>query len=114
MRKAWFAASNRLPDINELVAEMHDLRCFRDLHNTKTAKQTIRKVLTDWTNFRKALNAYHKDFSKFLRRPKPPFYKEKLAQVIFYDETIRRGKKYLGKIGCHHTENLWLRGGHPI
>ena len=67
-------------------------------HIVALTKQTIRKVLTDWSNFRKALNAYNKDSSKFLKCPKPPCYKEKLAQVIFYNETIHRGNKYLGKI----------------
>jgi hypothetical protein len=57
MRQAWFT-KQRLPDINILVAETKDLECFNSLHNTKTAKQTIRKVLTDWSNFRKALTAY--------------------------------------------------------
>lgn len=92
MRQAWFN-KQRLPDINILVAETKDLNCFRQLHNTKTAKQTIRKVLTDWSNFRKALKAYGKDRSKFVRCPKPPHYKDKMAQVIFYNETIKGGQK---------------------
>lgn len=61
-----------------------------DQNNTKTAKQTIRKCLSDWSNFKKALNAYAKDPSKFIKCPKPPLYKEKLAQVIFYNETIKK------------------------
>lgn len=89
MRQAWFGGQ-RLPDINVLVIETQDFDCFQNLHNTKTAKQTIRKVLNDWSNFRKALTAYNKDSSKFLCKPKPPYYKSKLAQVIFYNETIKR------------------------
>ena len=89
MRQAWFGG-NPLPDINVLVAETQDLDCFHNLHNTKTAKQTIRKVLNDWSNFRKALNAFNKDSSNFVRKPKPPYYKDKLAQVIFYNETIKK------------------------
>jgi putative transposase len=92
MRQAWFT-KQRLPDINILVAETKDLECFKQLHNTKTAKQTIRKVLTDWSNFRKALTAYSKDRSKFVRCPKAPGYKDKMAQVIFYNETIKGGQK---------------------
>jgi IS605 OrfB family transposase len=92
MRQAWFT-KQRLPDINILVAAVKDLECFKQLHNTKTAKQTVRKVLTDWSNFRKALTAYGKDRSKFVRCPKPPNYKGKMAQVIFYNETIKGGQK---------------------
>lgn len=91
MRKAWFE-KERLPDINILVKETQSLDCFKQLHNTKTAKQTIRQVLTDWSNFRKALNAYKLDRSKFVKCPRPPHYKEKLAQVIFYAETIKGGQ----------------------
>lgn len=92
MRQAWFTKA-RLPDINILVAETKNLDCFKQLHNTKTAKQTVRKVLTDWSNFRKALTAYGKDRSKFISCPKAPGYKEKMAQVIFYNETIKGGQK---------------------
>lgn len=89
MRKAWFTRKT-LPNIVTLVAAVQQEDCFKNLHNTKTAKQTIRRCLTDWTNFKKALNAYKKDPSKFVRKPKPPHYKEKLAQVIFYRETIAK------------------------
>ena len=78
----------RLPDINILVDSTRCLDCFKNLHNTKTAKQTIRKVLSDWSNFRKALNAFYKNPNKFLSKPRPPKYKKKLSQVIFYSETI--------------------------
>jgi IS605 OrfB family transposase len=91
MRKAWFS-KQRLPDITILTNETKDLNCFKQLHNTKTAKQTIRKCLTDWSNYRKALTTYGKDRSKFVRCPKAPNYKDKLAQVIFYNETIKGGQ----------------------
>ena len=91
MRQAWLN-KERLPDINILVQETRSMDCFKQLHNTKTAKQTIRQVINDWSNFKKALNAYMKDSSKFLGRPKPPFYKEKLAQAIYYNETIKGGQ----------------------
>ena len=91
MRQAWINHQT-LPDISKLIAETQPLECFKNLHNTKTAKQTIRKCLTDWTNFKKALNAYKKDSSKFLGRPKPPHYKKRLAQVVFYNETIKGGQ----------------------
>lgn len=97
MRQAWFGQQHlkyrQLPNISVLVQETKNLECFRQLHNTKTAKQTVRKVLTDWSNFRKALAAYGKDKSKFLRCPKPPNYKDEMAQVIFYNETIKGGYK---------------------
>ena len=87
MRRAW-SKRERLPDINVLVNSTKDSDCFRNLHNTKTAKQTIRQVLTDWANYRKALKSFSKCPSKFIRKPKPPNYKDNLAQVIFYSETI--------------------------
>ena len=96
MRQAWFNQQHlkykQLPDINILVNETKELECFKQLHNSKTAKQTIRKCLSDWSNFRKALTAYSKDKSKFLKCPKPPNYKEEMAQVIFYNETIKGGQ----------------------
>lgn len=91
MRQAWFT-KQRLPDITILTKETKELDCFKQLHNTKTAKQTIRKCLTDWSNYRKALTAYNKDRSKFVKCPKAPNYKKKLAQVIFYNETIKGGQ----------------------
>ena len=91
MRKAWFE-KERLPDISMLIKSTQHLDCFKNLRNTKTAKQTIRQVLTDWSNYRKALNAYGRDKSKFLGHPRPPYYKKKLAQVIFYNETIKGGQ----------------------
>ena len=90
MRKAWFEHYYPLPDINLLVQETQELECFKELHNTKTAKQTIRKVLSDWSNFRKAINSFKRDPMGFLSKPKPPQYKDKLAQVVFYSETIKR------------------------
>jgi putative transposase len=91
MRQAWFN-KERLPDISILIKATQHFDCFKNLHNTKTAKQTIRQVLTDWSNYRKALSAYGRDKSKFLGCPKPPHYKKKLAQVIFYNETIKGGQ----------------------
>lgn len=91
MRHAWLN-NERLPDLVMLVQEVKDLECFQNLHNTKTAKQTIRRVVEDWSNFRKALTVYRKDPSRFIKRPEPPHYKEKMAQVIFYNETIKGGQ----------------------
>ena len=91
MRKAWFTKQS-LPDISILRNETKNLDCFIQFNNTKTPMQTIRKVLTDWSNYRKTLKTYSKDKSKFIKCPKPPNYKNKLAQVIFYNETIKKGK----------------------
>jgi putative transposase len=57
-------------------------------------------MLTDWSNFKAALRAWKRDPSKFTSMPKPPYYKNKLAQVIFYNETI---KKEAVKTRDHHT-----------
>lgn len=103
MRRSWFsnveakkqdpeAEWKPQPGLPELVQETKDLECFGRLHNTKTAKQTIRKCVSDWSNFRASLKAYKKNPSLFLRRPKPPYYKDSMAQVIFYNETIRNGQ----------------------
>lgn len=104
MRKAWFT-KQQLPDINILTNETKELDCFKNFNNTKTAKQTIRKCLTDWSNYRKALTAYKKDPSKFVKCPKAPNYKEKLAQVIFYNETIKggNGKKPLVNLTANNN-----------
>ncbi len=89
MRQAWFG-DMPLPNINELVAAVKNEDCFKGLHNTKTAKQTIRKVLTDWSNFKAALRTWKADPT--FRKPKPPYYKKAMAQVIFYKETILGGQ----------------------
>jgi putative transposase len=89
MRQAWFGDA-KLPNINDLVAAVKDEDCFKTLHNTKTAKQTVRKVLTDWSNFKAALRAWKVEPT--FRKPKPPYYKDKMAQVIFYNETILGGQ----------------------
>jgi putative transposase len=89
MRKAWFG-KQPLPNISQLCQTVKHEHCFKNLHNTKTAKQTIIKVLSDWSNFRKSLLQYKLNPSKFKNKPKPPNYKKKLAQVIFYNETIRK------------------------
>jgi len=89
MRQAWFI-NEKLPNINLLVRETKPLDCYKNLHNTKTAAQTIRKCLVDWANFLKTLKAYKKDPTKFKTRPKPPYYKNKLTQIIFFNETIKK------------------------
>ena len=96
MRKQWFSNLKNddwtiaLPDISLLSKLVKNEPSFKNLHNTKTAKQTIRKCLSDWSNFRKALTAYNKNSTGFLSKPKPPYYKKKLAQVIFFNETIKK------------------------
>ena len=97
MREAW-SKKERLPDIGILVNLVQTEESFKKLHNTKTAKQTIRKNLSDWSNFKKSLIAYRKKPKDFKCEPKPPKYKEKLAQVIFYSETIKRKPLKSGKI----------------
>lgn len=96
MRRDWFnqqhIRTRRIPDISVLIAETKDLDCFKQFGNTKVAKQTVRKVLTDWSNFKKALTSYSKDRDKFLRCPKPPKYKKEMAQVVFYRETLKGGQ----------------------
>ena len=96
MRKQWFSNLKKnnwdvqLPDITLLVNLVQNEESFKNLHNTKTAKQTVRKCLIDWSNFRKAIKAYNKNSTGFNSKPKPPNYKKELAQVIFYNETIKK------------------------
>lgn len=96
MRNRWFSNLKndnwdvQLPDINSLVKFVQQEPSYKNLHNTKTAKQTIRKCLSDWSNFRKTMTAFKKDPSKFIKKPKPPYYKKEVAQVIFFNETIKR------------------------
>jgi IS605 OrfB family transposase len=95
IRKAYAANQNlavrpALPDISALIRLVENEDCFKNLHNTKTAKQTIRRCLTDWSNYFKALKAYKKCPDGFLSKPKIPYYKNKMAQVIFYNETIKK------------------------
>lgn len=90
-RRAWFS-STFLPDITMLTNIVKNEPCFTNLHNTKTAKQVIRKCLIDWANFKKLLSAWKKNPNKFIKKPKPPYYKTKLAQVIFFNETIKGGQ----------------------
>ena len=97
MRQSWFSQKEvqgfrNMPGINVLIDDTKDLNCFQDFGNTKIAKQIVRRVLTDWSNFYKALRAFKRDPSKFDRYPRPPRYKEELAQVIFYNETIKGGQ----------------------
>lgn len=111
MRQAWYNQQHlkfkKLPDINELIREVKNLDCFVNFHNTKTAKQTIWMVLSDWSNFRKARTAYFKDPSKFIKFPQPPGYKEHLAQVIFYRETIKGGLSNKPLTSLTPTNNLF-------
>jgi putative transposase len=97
MRKAWFG-NEQLPNISILYKKMRNLDCYKNFYNTRTAMQTIRTILIDWSNFKKALIAWKKDPSKFKKVPKPPYYKKKLAQVIFYNETIKKKPLKLGII----------------
>jgi len=89
IRQAFFSHSP-LPSITQLVSIVQHEPFYKNLHNTKTAKQTIRKALADWSNFFKALKAYKNNPELFEEKPKPPNYKKRLAQVIFYNETINR------------------------
>ena len=116
MRHWWFKSlqtsdwTTPMPDLNMLVQLVHEIESFKNLHNTKTAKQTIRKVINDWWNFKKALKAFNRDPSGFEKKPRPPNYKERLAQVIFYNETIKKKPLKQGVItptnGCFEIKSV--------
>jgi len=77
-------------NINDLWALVKNEECCKNLHNTKTAKQTLFKLLNDWSNYWKALKTYKVNPNAFLSKPRAPKYKDKYAQVIFYNETVSR------------------------
>jgi putative transposase len=116
MRHRWFKNLQennwdvQLPDLNQLVQLVHEEVSFKNLHNTKTAKQTVRKVISDWWNFKKALKAYKQNPSAFEKKPRPPYYKKLLAQVIFYNETIKKKPLKQGIItptnGCFEIKSI--------
>src|SRR5687767_14395664 len=91
LRKNWFSYQPLL-NCQQLIELTKHEEFYINLHNTKTAKQTIKKLLTDWSNFFKSLKAWKKDPTKFKKQPKPPKYKKKLNQVIFDKETIKNGR----------------------
>lgn len=100
-----FFGKMKLPGRTELVALVRHEECFNDFGNTKIAKQVLLKLLGDWSNYFKSIRAWAIDKSKFRRRPQPPKYKAKMAQVIFYNETIR--KKPLKKGIIQPTNDLF-------
>ncbi len=109
MRKAWFSQQHlklrKLPNISQLRNLVKELQCWKEFGNTKTAMQTVRLVLNDWSNFIKALKVFKKKSKSFdYHCPKPPKYKKKLAQVIFYWQTIKKGKN---KQGITPTNNCF-------
>jgi hypothetical protein len=55
MRHAWFG-NTQLPNISILRNAVKHEYCFNNLHNTKTAMQTVIQCLNDWYNFKKALS----------------------------------------------------------
>jgi hypothetical protein len=73
MRKQWFHNlqtedwSVPLPDISVLTNLVKNEFSFNNLHNTKT----VRKCLSDWSNFRKALTAFKKNPTGFVKKPRP-------------------------------------------
>src|SRR5687767_3221321 len=77
MRNAWFSCQ-KLPNQTKLNNLIKNEEFYKKLHNTKTANQTIRLCLKDWSNFFKSLKAWKKDPTKFKKLPKPPKYKKKL------------------------------------
>lgn len=89
LRQTHFSGE-RLPDFNGLHGQVRNEESYSNLHNTKTAKQTIRQCYQDWMSYFAALKAWGQDKSKFIKKPKPPSYKKDLAQVIYYKETIRK------------------------
>ena len=50
LRQAWFR-HEALPRMQALTVATRSLECCKAFGNTKTAKQTIRRCLQDWTNF---------------------------------------------------------------
>lgn len=78
-----------LPHIGELWNQVSREDFCINLHNTKTAKQTIRRCINDWSNYFKACKAFQRSPESFVRKPKPPGYKSRRSQVTYYTETLK-------------------------
>ena len=85
-----FFSKQRLPNMSILWDYVKNESCAIDFGNTKTAKQVLWKLCADWSNYFKSIKAWDRDHSKFKSRPKFPGYKDKMAQVIFYNETVAK------------------------
>ena len=89
MRQSYFDNTPVL-SLTELLNEVRPLDCFQEFGNTKIATQVILQVKNDWSNYFKARKAFMMYPTKFLKEPKIPGYKKKLAQVTYYNESVRR------------------------
>ena len=90
LRQAFFK-QEKLPNIVQLIKLVEKEEFYINFHNTKTCKKLLRQLYTDWSNFFKSLKAYSIDPSKYKGRPKPPKYKKKEKNSVYYDyETIRK------------------------
>ena len=107
MRQCWFKRHSQ-PNITQIVAEVRNLDCYKHLHNTKTAKQTIWSVLDDWSTYFRLIKAYKLDKTKLSRFPKPPGYKNKLAPIIFDKETISGGRSNKPLSALAPTNKIFL------
>jgi IS605 OrfB family transposase len=90
IRQSWF---NHTLNLNlQFLYKSIEIYNFQ-LHNTKTIKQIIRRCIKDWTTYFKSIEAFYKNPKNFKCKPNIPGYKNKVAQIIFYNETIRKTKK---------------------
>jgi putative transposase len=55
------------------------------LLKSKVAQQTLRRVDKNFKSFFNALRDFEKNPSKYIRRPKPPSFKQKLHDNLIYD-----------------------------
>ena len=57
---------------------------YHKLQYVQSAQQTIKEVVTTWSNWLKALKAYYKNPAKFTGKPRMPYYLDKGHKHIFY------------------------------
>jgi putative transposase len=75
VRQSYFHEEKYL-NYNEAQRRMQSHEAYKALP-AKVSQQVLMQLDQDWENFFKARDAYHKDPSKFLGRPKLPGYKHK-------------------------------------
>ena len=82
--------------IENLLKEDLSLKYNLEILAANSIQQLIRKCLTNFESYRKAIISYNKNKSKFLNKPKLPNYKKKnnqLSTIIIAGQTLCKGCK---------------------
>jgi putative transposase len=96
VRQSYIHAGKYL-NYHEVQKRMQSHEAYKALP-AKVSQQVLMQLHHDWESFFKARDAYNKDPSKFLGRPKLPGYKHKTEgrnMLVYTIQAISRGKKGL-------------------